>query len=416
MTRIPDTSRPKIVVAQIGARMHYAVPRALHEAGMLHRFYTDAYGGRLPFRLVSFLAGIAGGSHFKGLLGRNASLPAEKVRAFQTFGLQYVLRLRRARRSSQVTQTYLWAGSRFNELVLRHWLDGAEAVYGCNSACEMIFEHACGKGLFTIMDQSSAPRMVQEGIVDDERKCSGGWEEVADDQFAEAYALREKKEWKLADLILCPSDFVRKGVISEGGPAEKSVVVPYGVELPETSEKAREEKEGLNVLFVGRASLPKGIRYLCDALRPFVGRRVKCRIAGLICVDERKLREYAPPNVELLGRVPRSEVARHYRWADAFCLPSLCEGSATVVYEALAFGLPVITTPNSGSIVRDGVEGFIVPMMDAEAIAAALEKLRTDESLLRRMSQAARQRASFGSLEAYGERLVKAITETTAKP
>lgn len=203
---------------------------------------------------------------------------------------------------------------------------------------------------------------------------------------------------------------MRDSVILEGGPPEKCVVVPYGVDLPEAApEKTREATDGLNVLFVGRASLAKGIRFLCEALRPFVGKRVICRVVGQICVDERRLREYAPPNVELVGRVLRSEVAQQYRWADVFCLPSLCEGSATVIYEALAHGLPVITTPNSGSIVRDQMEGFIVPVMDGGAIATAIDTFFQDRRLLESMSSAALKRAAFGSLEAYGGRLIAAI-------
>jgi glycosyltransferase involved in cell wall biosynthesis len=78
--------------------------------------------------------------------------------------------------------------------------------------------------------------------------------------------------------------------------------------------------------------------------------------------------------------VTRQEVRRHYQWADVFVFPSLCEGSAMVTYEALAAGLPVITTPNAGSVVRDGVDGFIVPIRDAEAIAAKLDLLARDPS------------------------------------
>lgn len=78
---------------------------------------------------------------------------------------------------------------------------------------------------------------------------------------------------------------------------------------------------------------------------------------------------------ELVGAVPRQEIAKQYAWADVFVLPSICEGSATVCYEALASGLPVITTPNSGSVVRDGLDGFIVPIRNSEAIREKLARL-----------------------------------------
>ena len=79
------------------------------------------------------------------------------------------------------------------------------------------------------------------------------------------------------------------------------------------------------------------------------------------------------------------------------------------IYEALATGLPVITTPNCGSVVRDGVDGYIVPIRNAKAIAHCATQLAANHDLLRAMSQAARARSGFVSLEAYGERLCAAL-------
>jgi glycosyltransferase involved in cell wall biosynthesis len=95
-----------------------------------------------------------------------------------------------------------------------------------------------------------------------------------------------------------------------------------------------------------------------------------------------------------------------YRWADVLVLPSICEGSATVIYEGLACGLPVITTPNAGSVVRDGREGFIVPIRDADAIANALEQLLRDKNLLLMMSDNALKRGREFDVTDYGKRLV----------
>jgi glycosyltransferase involved in cell wall biosynthesis len=129
---------------------------------------------------------------------------------------------------------------------------------------------------------------------------------------------------------------------------------------------------------VGLVGLRKGIPYLLEALRilenkiPFT-----CKIAGTIGIRQDKINDYQ--NLcEFLGQVPRTETTQLYQWADVFVLPSICEGSAMVTYEALMFGLPVITTYNAGSIVRDGVDGFIVPIRDAQAIADSLIKIFQD--------------------------------------
>jgi glycosyltransferase involved in cell wall biosynthesis len=96
-------------------------------------------------------------------------------------------------------------------------------------------------------------------------------------------------------------------------------------------------------------------------------------------------------------------------------LPSLAEGSATVTYEALATGIPVITTAASGSVVRDGIDGFIVEERNAEALAAAIEVLVENRELRSSMSASAKRRVKQFSWEAYGERFLQALRSFEAK-
>jgi glycosyltransferase involved in cell wall biosynthesis len=153
--------------------------------------------------------------------------------------------------------------------------------------------------------------------------------------------------------------------------------------------------------------LRKGAPYMLEAARALKGLAEFrwCGALQLLPEAARRLGEY----VDLRGPVPRPQMAEHYAWADVFLLPSICEGSATVCYEALAAGLPVITTPNAGSVVRDGLEGFIVPIRDVGAIADRLERLAGDRELLEEMSRRAAERAKEFTLEKYGARLIRAL-------
>ncbi len=85
-----------------------------------------------------------------------------------------------------------------------------------------------------------------------------------------------------------------------------------------------------------------------------------------------------------------------------------------MTYEALACGLPVITTFNAGSVVRDGEDGFIIPIRDADAIADRLERLRMDGGLLAVMSDKALERGREFDLASYGDRLVHRLAEIAA--
>jgi glycosyltransferase involved in cell wall biosynthesis len=101
----------------------------------------------------------------------------------------------------------------------------------------------------------------------------------------------------------------------------------------------------------------------------------------------------------------------YYQRADVFVFPSIEEGSALVTYEALAYGLPVVTTFNAGSVVEEGEEGFIVPIRDPNALAERLEVLFKDESLRKKMSEKASAKAKVYTWERYGDNLARFYEE-----
>jgi glycosyltransferase involved in cell wall biosynthesis len=140
-----------------------------------------------------------------------------------------------------------------------------------------------------------------------------------------------------------------------------------------------------------------------------LGTAVRMRMAGPDRLPP-PVRRRMERSVELRGIVPRAAIAEEYRWADVFLLPSLCEGSATVVYEALASGLPVITTYSTGSVVRDGIEGLIVPERDPQAIVEAVRYLAGNEEARTTMAANARLRAAEYTVEQYGIRLLDVLS------
>jgi len=101
-----------------------------------------------------------------------------------------------------------------------------------------------------------------------------------------------------------------------------------------------------------------------------------------------------PEHVLWLGERPAETVAERLREADIFLHASHSEGISNAVLEAMASGLPVVCTDAGGmrEAVRDGIDGFVVPVRDVEAMAKALVKLARDPELRRRMGAAARQR------------------------
>lgn len=400
---------PRFIVAQLGARMHYAVPRIMAAEGLLERLYTDICGDARWLRLLRHVPPAARNSFVRRLIDRDpAGIPRDSIKTFNAFGLEYAWRRWRATSPSELTAIYLWAGRRFGELVVRRGFGQAGAVYTMNSAGLEILKTARSRGLFTVMEQTIAARAVERKLLAEEAAASPGWEHADGPDGSETdYCAREQAEWNAADRIICGSDFVRSSIASLAGPVARCEVVPYGIRHGDIAAPDRRTRTGpLRVLTVGVLGLRKGTPYVLEAAKRLQGRAI-FRLVGLADLAPAVLADLHRC-CEVTGPVVRSEIGRHYEWADVFLLPSICEGSATATYEALAWGLPVICTSNTGSVVRDGVEGRIVPIRDPVAIAAALEQLM-DPSLRAAVAAAAGTRAMEFDLEHYGRRMVQAL-------
>lgn len=404
----------KWVCCQLGARMHYAIPRLLHASGRLERLHTDIYGGgwanAAKIMPPSFLpAGL------RRLTARAVvEIPPQCIRSYPAFGLAYFLRRRHTKNPETMDQAHLWAGQVFGNKVVRDGFGDAGAVYAFNTASLEILSSARRQGLFSVMEQTIVPRFIEEKLLAEAQQRYPGWEpERSANQIAGRLAEREQAEWQQADLIVCGSEFVRDGIGLCGGPVERCVVVPYGVDsrfTPGTKDsKDCDLKRPLRVLMAGQVGLRKGAG---DALAVAKALReiAKFRWVGSISLLEPARSELAG-QIDLPGIVPRNEIARHYQWADVFFLPSICEGSATVTYEALASGLPVVTTPNAGSVVQHGVDGFIAPVHDVAAMADYLRRFHEDRNLLARFSRAAALRAGDISLVGYQDRFLHQVAK-----
>lgn len=391
--------------------MHYAVPRLLHASEKLERFYTDLYagpGGGWP-QLLAALPPQCGPAGIRRLLGRAAAdLPGDRIRSYPFFGLTYYTRRRRARSLEAMDQAHLWAGKAFGEKVVRDGFGEARAVYAFNTAGREILTAARRCGLFTVLEQTIVPRSIEEALLAEAQARYAGWEPRREPSVVvTALAQREREEWAQADLIVCGSEFVRAGIQQCGGPVERCIVLPYGVDAHFAPRIRESSGRLLRVLTVGQVGLRKGAGCVMAVAKALHG-KAEFRWVGSVALLEPARLELGR-HIELTGAVARSEILKHYAWADVFFLPSVCEGSATVTYEALACGLPVVTTPNAGSLVRDGVDGYVVPIYDTMAMAERLRLLADDRALLTKFSEAAAQRAGEVSLTAYQQRFHRLI-------
>jgi len=410
--------KPQVIVAQLGARMHYAVPAILQRAGMLSHFFTDFYVGQgstiAPLAICAdlFPSNLLP-TGLKSLLGRREeSLRGNKVTAFNTLGFRYSRELHKARNEAERVRVYLKFESLFCDSILRHGLPEADAIYAFQGAAAPLFQAGRKHRIINILEQIIAPISIHNKLLKEERNLWPEWEEndLTCDHVSKLKEECRNEEWELADAILAGSSFVAQGLLSLQVASEKIHVVPYGVETGRFYHPCVpwDGRRPLRILFVGNIELRKGPQYLYHALKGSNNGKFQVRMVGPVSVVESARRALGQV-AELTGQVPRSETSRHYAWADLFVFPSICEGSAAVTYEALAAGLPVITTPNAGSVVRDGIDGFIVPIRDAYSLAEKIALLRENPDLLAWMSDNARQRGLEFNWDKYQERLVQTI-------
>jgi glycosyltransferase involved in cell wall biosynthesis len=405
----------KFIVAQIGARHNYVVPAILEKAGMLEHFYTDVTSNVGLGALLSsaaFLPFI--GESARRLAGRRLPL---NVRAKTTtfLGRSLVYTLRRVAIAREPAAAFR-ESMRFSEVLGRaiehRGFGSATHIYSMLGECGPLLVAAKQRGL-TVVSEIYIP-LSTERILAEERKKFPDWEPDAPD-FAAIRREVGNNDALLTqtDFAICPSEVVRNDLVQNFGfPHERTAIVPYGMN-PELLSVANTPVRG-RVLFAGTADLRKGIHYLAMAAEKLVGRGFcyEFRVAGN--VQPSVAIQSQCRHLRFLGRIPRAAMAREFAVADVFALPSLSEGAPEVNAEALACGVPVVTTPEARSIVRDGIEGRIVPSRDPVMLADAIAGIIEDRQKRERMSRAARERARDFTWDRYGEQLVATLNSFAA--
>jgi glycosyltransferase involved in cell wall biosynthesis len=203
---------------------------------------------------------------------------------------------------------------------------------------------------------------------------------------------RIAEERLLADLLLAPSEYVVSCLTEAGVPRDRILKIPYGVDPGTFKRDARLRSDELfRAVFVGRIGRRKGVSYLLEAWRRLALPHAELLLVGEADQEGRRLLGRYQGLYRFVGPHPKHEVHRFFQQSDVFVFPSLAEGSAYVTYEALASQLPIITTPNSGSVARDGVDGFLVPAEDVDAIAERLALLHAEPALRQRMGAQGRE-------------------------
>jgi glycosyltransferase involved in cell wall biosynthesis len=218
---------------------------------------------------------------------------------------------------------------------------------------------------------------------------------------------QEEKSFDLVDYIISPSSFVTNELIDLKVNKDKIFTVPFGVDITICNKKIftkNYEDKGVDYCFAGAVNKRKGIEFLLEAWNDEKFKNDRLHLCGRLYPEIKKLlKKYNFKNVILPGFVETDE---YFKKCDVYVFPSLLEGSSKSIYEAMGSSLPCIVSYNSGSIIVDNQDGFLIDIGDKDAIRDRMLSFKLDTSLIEIMGNKAFDNVQKYSWDYYAENVI----------
>ncbi len=300
-------------------------------------------------------------------------------------------------------------------LVRLAWPRQLDAVYAYEDGALRTFGRARRAGLGTFWDSPALHWRAAERIWREESERWPGAMGPHPPLEPEWKKRRKDQELALADVACVASRFARS-TLEEAGCRRPIVQVPYGFPIDLFRAKGDRLDRPFMVLAVGVQDLRKGTPYLLEAWRRAGLRGARLRLVGPMKLTGAFLARYQGL-FEHVPHIPRLDLEREYQAADLVAFPTLGDGFGLVMQEAMCCGTPVLTTPCGGGpeCITDGVDGWLVPPRDVDALVERLREAAIDRERLLRMGEAARNRAERYAWTAAEDRLAEAIARHGAR-
>ena len=276
-------------------------------------------------------------------------------------------------------------------------LDGSDLVHCWSSFAEPSLAWASKRGLPCVLERGSSHISEQRELLREEFGLHGmRWDETHPE-----VERMELREYEACDEIFVPSRFVERSFMARKFPSHRIFRNSLGVDLsrfrPPLVAPSPPRVGDFRVMYAGSLSLRKGTPYLLEAFGQARQPGWELTLAGGQQHEIRRWFNPVPAGVRLLGHRPQAELAQLYARAHCFVMPSIEEGMAMVQMQALACGLPLICTTNTGGEdllrmngdpgserphgVTEFPAGYLVPIRSPEAVAWSMRQLSEDGDL-----------------------------------
>lgn len=307
---------------------------------------------------------------------------------------------------NRLIRNYYWKDLAFDLLASR-WVDDCDLFHGWNNMSLYSLRKAKNLRATVVIERASSHILTQNQLLKEEYSLFNVNYQPIDERTIK----RSIQEYKEADYIFIPSEFVKKSFIEQGVEEKKLKMIEFGVDLEKFRPPREKNLEKFRIIFVGQVGLRKGVQYLLKAWEELNLKEAELLIVGPVFPDFEKLyKKYKNlPNTTFLNY--SFETEKLYQDSSIFVFPTIEEGTALAVLDALASGLPVITTPNSGSPIENQEEGFLVSIRDVDELKKRILDLYEDKRLLVKMGEKARKKMENLSWGKYRENLIKTYEE-----
>jgi glycosyltransferase involved in cell wall biosynthesis len=258
-------------------------------------------------------------------------------------------------------------------------------------------------GSFTVCDRGSTHIRYQDRILGEEYDLWG----LPYKPIQRPVVETEEAEYREADLVVAQSTFAYRSFVEAGMSPRNVTWLSPGVDVSFFSPKPRTDNM-FRILYLGQMTLRKGVQYLLQAMDALKDPGTELVLAGPLLPDFGPLMARFEGRFRYLGRQPgKTELRELYNQCSVFVLPSVEDGFGVVIHEAMACGVPVIATTNTGGpdVIEDGVDGYVVPVRSPEALADRISYMRSKHGLAAEMGREALKKSKHYSHEAYNSRV-----------
>jgi glycosyltransferase involved in cell wall biosynthesis len=378
------------VTVSVGGKWHaFYLSQQLHRRGYLHKLITSYPKFKVP----------------EGEVPSNSvvSLPAKEVIAKIWGHMPYL----NNRMSLQ------WILSSLYDKQARNAIDHCDLFVGWSSFSLETIRKAKQYGAVTVLERCSSHIEIQRDLMKGEYHRWGISPQLPDPRIVET----ELSEYQEADYISIPSQFVKETFIQKGISEKKLIHVPYGVDLSAFRQVPKTDKT-FRVIFAGGMSLRKGIHYLLQAFSELKLPQSELWLLGSMSKEARPFFNKYEGSFQYKGHIPQRDLYKYYSQGSVFVLFSIEEGLACVQAQAMACGLPVICSTNTGGqdIIREGQDGFILPIRDVKGLKEKLSYLYENPGICKAMGASARKRVRQDfSWDDYGNKIISRYADVLKK-